>query len=82
MTIISRTQGEKCAYRAKYVDGTVVNDIPNSIAKPVPTAGVKGTTILIEDLFYNVLTRKNALKNAADEYNRILQVYFFSFASL
>ena len=43
--------------------------------KPVPTAGVKGTSILIEDLFFNVLTRKNALRNPSDEYNRILQVW-------
>lgn len=74
LTITSRTEGQVCAYRAKYIDGVMVAEKGGGEGKPVGIAGVRGTTIAIEDMFYNVLTRKNALKNLADEYNRILQV--------
>ncbi len=35
---------------------------------------MQGTQIIVEDLFYNVPTRKNALKSPADEYQRIIDV--------
>ena len=53
--------------RAKYSDGKLVGD-------PKPCAGNIGTQITVEDLFYNSLIRKKALKNPADEYNRVLKV--------
>ena len=34
----------------------------------------QGTQIIVEDLFYNVPTRKNALKSASEEHNRITEV--------
>ena len=77
MTITSKTATQKCAFKAKFMDGVLIGPgkVPGSKeGKPVPGAGVKGTSILIEDLFFNVLTRKNALKNPSDEYNRILTV--------
>ena len=37
-------------------------------------AGVTGTTIAVENLFYNVKTRRNALKSGAEEYAKILDV--------
>ena len=33
-------------------------------------AGVTGTTISVENLFYNVRTRRNALKSGAEEHRR------------
>lgn len=33
-----------------------------------------GTTILVEDLFYNVPTRKKVLKSTTEEYGRILDI--------
>lgn len=41
---------------------------------PKPIAGNQGTMITIQDLFYNVPTRKKAFKNLNEEYGRILDV--------
>lgn len=41
---------------------------------PKPCAAVPGTTILVEDLFYNVPTRRKVLKNTNEEYSRILDI--------
>lgn len=41
---------------------------------PKPTAGNQGTIITVEDLFYNMNVRKNALRSPADEYQKIADV--------
>jgi DNA mismatch repair protein MLH1 len=41
---------------------------------PRPCAATVGTTITVEDLFYNVPLRKKALRSASEEYNAILDV--------
>ena len=67
VTITSMTAGAQCAYRAAFSDGRVVGDVR-------PSAGVRGTSITVEDMFYNVPARRAALKNKAEEYARILEV--------
>ncbi|XP_055358400.1 DNA mismatch repair protein Mlh1 [Betta splendens] len=67
VTITTKTADAKCAYRASYSDGKLK-------APPKPCAGNQGTQILVEDLFYNVSTRRKALKNPSDEYARIVEV--------
>ena len=37
-------------------------------------AANQGTSITVEDLFFNVPTRKRVLKSPTDEYNRIADV--------
>ncbi|XP_033835891.1 DNA mismatch repair protein Mlh1 [Periophthalmus magnuspinnatus] len=67
VTITTKTADAKCAYRACYSDGKLK-------APPKPCAGNQGTQILVEDLFYNVSTRRKALKSPSDEYSRIVEV--------
>ncbi|KAM9804418.1 DNA mismatch repair protein Mlh1 [Neosynchiropus ocellatus] len=67
VTITTKTAESKCAYRATYSDGKLK-------APPKPCAGNQGTQILVEDLFYNVSTRRKALKSPGDEYARIVEV--------
>ncbi|CAI5728312.1 unnamed protein product [Peronospora destructor] len=74
VTITSRTADQQCAYKASYRDGKLVAKKAGEPKDPKPCAGKKGTQILVEDLFYNLSTRKQALKNASEQYTRILDV--------
>ncbi|XP_006271475.1 DNA mismatch repair protein Mlh1 [Alligator mississippiensis] len=67
VTVTTKTADAKCAYRANYCDGKLK-------APPKPCAGNQGTQITVEDLFYNVNTRRKALKNPSEEYGKILEV--------
>ncbi|KAM6956701.1 DNA mismatch repair protein Mlh1 [Aplochiton taeniatus] len=67
VTITTKTAESKCAYRASYSDGK-----PKGL--PKPCAGNQGTQINVEDLFYNVSTRRKALKSPSEEYARIVEV--------
>ncbi|XP_015979426.1 DNA mismatch repair protein Mlh1 isoform X1 [Rousettus aegyptiacus] len=67
VTITTKTADGKCAYRANYSDGKLK-------APPKPCAGNQGTQITVEDLFYNISTRRKALKNPSEEYGKILEV--------
>eukprot|EP01083_Nonionella_stella_P084629 234326_1 len=73
VTITSMTAGQNCAYRASYKDGEIFVK-PDAKKDPVPCAGVKGTQIKMEDLFFNVPIRKQALSRPSEEYNRCLDV--------
>eukprot|EP01135_Chromosphaera_perkinsii_P004564 Nk52_evm34s288 gene=Nk52_evmTU34s288 len=73
LSITTRTANSQCAYRAQYSDGKLIPDADGS-AEPKPCAGNKGTTITVENLFYNILTRKRALKSPSEEYSKILDV--------
>ncbi|KAI8327433.1 histidine kinase-like ATPase, partial [Blakeslea trispora] len=74
VTITTKIAESPCAYRALYSDGKLVPARPGTSAEPKACAGNNGTQITAEDLFYNVPTRRKALKSPSDEYNRILDI--------
>lgn len=74
VTITTRTAGGECAYKARYCDSKPVPLKAGGSADPTPCAGNRGTQITVEDLFYNVPTRRRALSNPNDEYRRVNDV--------
>ncbi|KAJ1897110.1 DNA mismatch repair protein [Kickxella alabastrina] len=74
LSIITKQAESDCAYKANYADGKLVPAKPGGSSDPEPCAGNNGTVITAEDLFYNIPSRKSALKNTRDEYNRIFEV--------
>ena len=43
-------------------------------AGPKPCAGMPGTTMLVEDMFYNVPARQKAIRSGSEEHSRILDM--------
>ena len=74
VTITTRTGESNCAFKASYSDGKLVPARPGLSADPKPCAGNKGTQITVEDLFYNVSTRRKALKSSGEEFAKIADV--------
>ncbi|EGD72233.1 hypothetical protein PTSG_00253 [Salpingoeca rosetta] len=74
LSIISRTKDSPCAYKAHYRDGKLTPPKPGKPSDPKPCAGNQGTQITVEDLFFNVPTRRRALKSPSDELNRIMDI--------
>jgi DNA mismatch repair protein MLH1 len=74
VTITTKTADSQCAYKAKYSDGILVPVKAGDKAEPKMCAGNTGTTIQVEDLFYNMQTRKQAFKNLNEQYQKILDV--------
>ncbi|KAI5297436.1 DNA mismatch repair protein, partial [Ascosphaera atra] len=74
LTVTTKTSTSSCAWRAHYADGKLVPAKPGQSPDPKPTAGRTGTQITVEDLFYNVPTRRRAFRSASEEYAKILDV--------
>ncbi|KAK8161923.1 histidine kinase-like ATPase [Phyllosticta citrichinensis] len=74
LSVTTKTKESSCAWRAHYADGKLVPQKPGQSADPKPTAGRQGTQITVEDLFYNVPTRRRAFRSASEEYARILDL--------
>ncbi|KAK6743039.1 hypothetical protein RB195_010355 [Necator americanus] len=66
VTITSKPAGQHCAFQAKYIDGKA-----ESVKA---SAGLEGTCVTAEDLFYNCQNRKKSFRNYADEANRVVDV--------
>ncbi|GME73009.1 unnamed protein product [Ambrosiozyma monospora] len=68
LTVITKTKNEPTAWKAQFTDGM----LNKNGAKPV--AGKNGTSLIIEDLFYNVKSRLRALRGGNEEYLKIVDV--------
>ena len=65
--VTTRTRDSTCAYRASYSDGELSAPRPGESSAPRPCAGVVGTAVVVEDLFFNSPIRRAALRSASEE---------------
>lgn len=74
LTVTTKTKDSNCAWRAHYDGGKLSPAKPGQSPDPKPIAGRNGTQISVEDLFYNVPTRRRAFRSPSDEYNKIIDI--------
>lgn len=74
LTVTTKTKDSTCAWRAYYGGGKLEPSKPGQTPEPKPVAGRNGTQITVEDLFYNVPTRRRAFRSSSDEYNKIIDM--------
>ncbi|KAI0795447.1 DNA binding protein [Abortiporus biennis] len=74
LSVVTKTKAEMCAWKAYYADGALIPAKEGMSPDPKPSAGNDGTTITVENLFYNTPTRLSALRGSSEEYARILDV--------
>lgn len=76
--IVQKDESDAALLQGHYSDSKLVPSKPGESAEPRACAGVKGTVVTIEDLFYNVPNRRKALKNPSEEYQKIVDVRAFA----
>lgn len=74
LTVTTKTKDSACAWRAHYDGGRLAPAKPGQSPDPKAVAGRQGTQITVEDLFYNVPSRRRAFRSASDEYNKIIDM--------
>ncbi|GKT47473.1 DNA mismatch repair protein MLH1 [Colletotrichum spaethianum] len=74
LSVTTKTKESDCAWRATYLDGKLAPPKPGQSAEPKPTAGRQGTQISVEDMFYNIPTRRRAFRSPAEEFNKIIDI--------
>lgn len=67
LTIVTKTADSLIGYKTSYEDG-------KAKGPPKPYATTDGTFITVEDLFYNIPTRRKALRSPNEEYAKIIDV--------
>ncbi|XP_044464163.1 DNA mismatch repair protein MLH1 isoform X2 [Mangifera indica] len=67
VTVTTITKGQLHGYRVSYRDGVMEHE-------PKPCAAVKGTQIMVENLFYNMIARRKTLQNSSDDYTKIVDL--------
>lgn len=74
LAVTTKTYDSSCAWKAHYAGGRLTPAKPGQSEHPKPCAGRQGTQISVEDLFYNVPTRRRAFRSASEEYAKIAEV--------
>ena len=69
VSIVTKTVESPCAFKAFYRDGKIMPQRPGDSPTPQPCAGVDGTTVTVQNLFYNLKTRRDAFKNNFEQIN-------------
>lgn len=72
--VTTKTKDSDLAWRAHYLDGKLTPAKPGQSAEPKGVAGRPGTQITVEDLFFNIPTRRKAFRSPADEFNKIIDM--------
>ncbi|KAL5776365.1 hypothetical protein ACOSP7_009291 [Xanthoceras sorbifolium] len=67
VTVTTITKGQLHGYRVSYRDGVMEHE-------PKACAAVKGTQIMVENLFYNMIARRKTLQNSSDDYTKIVDL--------
>ncbi|XP_020236612.1 DNA mismatch repair protein MLH1 [Cajanus cajan] len=67
VTVTTITKDQLHGYRVSYRDGVMEHE-------PRPCAAVKGTQIMVENLFYNMAARRKTLQNSSDDYSKIVDL--------
>lgn len=68
LTVTTKIKDSPCAWKQTYNDGKPATE------NPTPIAGKNGTMMVVEDLFYNVPSRRRVFKSSAEEYGKVLDV--------
>ncbi len=74
LSVITKTKSDECAWKCFYLDGKLVPPPTGGSSEPRAVAGRDGTSIVVEDLFYNVPSRLRSLRSQSEEYSRIVEV--------
>eukprot|EP00188_Purpureofilum_apyrenoidigerum_P003547 Plantae.Rhodophyta-Purpureofilum_apyrenoidigerum.ctg375.p1 GENE.Plantae.Rhodophyta-Purpureofilum_apyrenoidigerum.ctg375~~Plantae.Rhodophyta-Purpureofilum_apyrenoidigerum.ctg375.p1 ORF type:complete len:691 (+),score=129.35 Plantae.Rhodophyta-Purpureofilum_apyrenoidigerum.ctg375:95-2167(+) len=74
VTVTSMAHDAECAYSAYYTGGKLTAKPGSRTIEPQPCAGVPGTSIAVEDLFYNMPTRRGTVRSAGDEYRAMIDI--------
>ena len=74
LAVTTKTTDSSCAWKAHYAGGKLTPAKPGQTEDPKACAGRQGTQISVEDLFYNVPTRRRAFRSASEEYAKIADV--------
>ena len=74
LSVTTRTAQSDCAYKAVYIDSELAPMQQAGGVNPRPIAGRIGTVIAVENMFYNMPTRRRAFDKPNEEYARILDV--------
>lgn len=74
LSVVTKRREDDCAWKCYFLDGKLVPPPTGGSSEPRAIAGRDGTSIVVEDLFYNVPSRLRALRSKSEEYAQILDV--------
>lgn len=74
LAVTTKTKDSQLAWRAHYLDGKLTAPKRGQPEEPKGVAGRPGTQITVEDLFFNIPSRRRAFRSYADEFNKIVDM--------